>query len=182
MVTATEEIVSLVDERGRVVGETTRSRMRRENLRHAATAVLLRDSRDRIYVHRRALDKDWCPGCHDAAAGGVIRPGESPDESAVRELAEELGVCGVRLRPLVSHLFEDATVRCFEHCYEARYDGVVQHVDREAVWGDWMALPELGERLRRPDWPFVPDTRALLVRLAAEGVDDYAALTAGVKP
>jgi 8-oxo-dGTP pyrophosphatase MutT (NUDIX family) len=175
-VTATEEIVSLVDEHGRVVGEAPRSRMRGENLRHAATGVLLRDAGGRIYVHRRSALKDWCPGCHDAAAGGVLRPGEQPGPAAERELAEELGVDGAALRFLATHLYEDETVRCFEHVYEATYDGVVRHVDGEVVWGGWMGLPELGALLRDPAWPFVPDTRSLLDRLAAEGVGDYPSL------
>jgi isopentenyldiphosphate isomerase len=175
-VAATEEIVSLVDEHGRVVGEAPRSRMRGENLRHAATGALLRDPQGRIYVHRRSPAKDWCPGCHDAAAGGVLRPGEQPGPAAERELAEELGVTGVALRPLLTNLYEDDTVRCFEHVYEATYDGVVRHVDGEVVWGGWMELPELGRLLQDPGWPFVPDTRAVLRRLADEGVGDYPAL------
>jgi 8-oxo-dGTP pyrophosphatase MutT (NUDIX family) len=174
--TAADEIVALVDEHGAVVGEAPRSRMRRENLRHAGTGTLLRDPMGRIYVHRRSPGKDWCPGCHDAAAGGVLRPGEQPEPAAVRELAEELGAVGVALRPLVTHLYEDGTVRCFEHVYEATYDGVVHHVDGEVVWGGWMELPALGRLLRDRSWPFVPDTRSVLERLAQDGVGDYRAL------
>jgi 8-oxo-dGTP pyrophosphatase MutT (NUDIX family) len=174
--TGTEETVCLVDELGAVIGEAPRSRMRRENLRHAATGVVLRDSSSRIYVHRRSPAKDWCPGCHDAGAGGVLRPGEQPGPAAARELAEELGVVGAVLRPLGSHLYEDETVRSFVHFYETTYDGVVRHVDGEVVWGAWMELPELGRLLREPSWPFVPDTRSMLERLAREGVGDYRAL------
>jgi len=175
-VTTSEEIVSLVDEDGAVVGEAPRSRMRERNLRHAATGAVLRDPRARIYVHRRSPAKDWCPGCHDAAAGGVLRPGEQPESAARRELAEELGVVGASLRALGAHLYEDETVRCFVHLYEATYDGVVHHVDGEVVWGDWMELAELGRLLCDPTWPFVPDTRSLLERLAHAGVGDYRAL------
>ena len=171
---ATEETVALVDERGRVVGEAPRSRLRGENLRHASTGVVLRDPQGRIYLHRRSPEKDWCPGCHDAAAGGVLRPGEEPARAAARELGEELGVVDVPLRPLLTHLYEDDTVRCFVHCFEATYDGEVRHVDGEVVWGGWTELSELGRLLRDPAWPFVPDTRAVLERLAHEGVGDYA--------
>ena len=45
-----------------------------------------------------------------------------------------------------------------------------------SVWGGWMELPELGRLLRDPGWSFVPDTRAVLRRLAEEGVGDYPAL------
>jgi 8-oxo-dGTP pyrophosphatase MutT (NUDIX family) len=94
------EVVALVDRSGAVVGSAERSVVRRENLLHAATAVLVRDPEHRIYVHRRSPDKDWAPGRHDAAAGGVMTYGEDPQASAARELAEELGVDGVDLRPL----------------------------------------------------------------------------------
>ncbi|MGZ6864309.1 MAG: hypothetical protein ACXVF8_23005, partial [Blastococcus sp.] len=43
---------------GRVVGAAPRSRMRRENLPHAATAVLLYRTDGRLLVHRRADTKD----------------------------------------------------------------------------------------------------------------------------
>ena len=168
-----EELVALVDSHGEVVGSAPRSRMRRENLRHAATAVLVRDSRGRIYVHRRSPDKDWCPSAYDAAAGGVLQRGEMPLPAAGRELQEELGIASSELRPLGSALYEDDTVRCVTHCYETTYDGPVVHADGEVVWGDWMSLPDLGDRLRDPDWSFVPDTRAMLATLSRRHIADY---------
>ena len=149
-------------------GPRARSVVRRDNLLHAATAVLVRDPAGRIYVHRRSPDKDWAPSHHDAAAGGVIGYGEEPAASAARELAEELGVTGADLRPLGLSVYEDDTTRCVEHCFETTWDGPVAHADGEVVWGAWMTLD--GARpapARDPGWPFVPDTRALLGRLAA---------------
>ena len=170
------EVVALVDRSGAVVGRAERSVVRRDNLLHAATAVLVRDPVGRIYVHRRSPDKDWAPSHHDAAAGGVLQDGEEPAASARRELAEELGISGVPLEPLGLSVYEDQTTRCVEHCFEAVWDGPVVHADGEVVWGAWLTLAELDERLADPAWPFVPDTRALLRRLATDGTRDYAAL------
>ena len=168
--------MALVDRDGVVVGSAPRSRMRRENLLHAATAVVVRDSAGRIYLHRRSPDKDWWPSAHDAASGGVLQDGEDPPAAAARELEEELGIAGAELRPLLSAHYEDETVRCFTHCFETTYDGEVTHRDGEVVWGDWTTLPELGGLLRDPAWTFVPDTRALLRRLSRTGAGDYARL------
>ena len=168
--------MAVLDEDGVVVGARPRSEVRRLNLRHLATAVLLRRSDGRVYVHRRSPDKDWQPSAHDAAAGGVLQVGEDPDTAAVRELAEELGVTGVALRRLLVGRYDDDTTRYVAHVYEASYDGPVSFADGEVVWGDWLTLEELATRLRDPAWPFVPDTRALLRRLAEEGVGDYAVL------
>jgi isopentenyldiphosphate isomerase len=176
---AGQEVVALVDRTGAEVGSAERSVVRRDNLLHAATAVLVRDPADRIYVHRRSPDKDWAPGAHDAAAGGVLRPGEDPTAAATRELAEELGIATADLRPYGTSVFEDATTRCVEHVFETTWDGPVVHADGEVVWGAWMTLGRLAAHLADPGWPFVPDTRALLAGLAADGVGDYAGLLLG---
>ena len=178
--TGKPEVVALVDRSGAVVGRAERATVRRDNLMHATTGILVRDGDGRIYVHRRSPDKDWAPGCHDAAAGGVLTYGEDPVDSAARELAEELGISGAPLRPLGLSVYEDDTTRCVEHCFETVWTGPVRHADGEVVWGAWMSLPELDRLLADPSWPFVPDTRALLARLARDAVGDYAALTSVV--
>lgn len=177
MMVAMTEIVALVDPDGMVVGSAERSVVRRDNLMHAATAVLVRDPDRRVYVHRRSPDKDWAPDHHDAAAGGVLGHDEQPLASAQRELGEELGIVGATLLPLGLSVFEDDTTRVVEHVFETTWDGPVVHADGEVVWGAWMTLAELDGLLADPDWPFVPDTRAALTRLAVRGVRDYAALT-----
>jgi 8-oxo-dGTP pyrophosphatase MutT (NUDIX family) len=171
-----DELVAVVDPGGAVIGALPRTVVRRDNIWHAATAVLVRDPTGRIYVHRRSPTKDWAPSHHDAAAGGMLRYGEDPAASAVRELAEELGVSGVVPRPLGVSSYADDTTKVVEHCYEVTWDGPVTFPDAEVVWGAWMTLERLGDLLRDPGWPFVPDTRALLSRLARDGTGDYARL------
>jgi 8-oxo-dGTP pyrophosphatase MutT (NUDIX family) len=171
-----EERVAVLDEDGAVVDVRPRAEVRRHNLRHAATAVVLRHPDGRLFVHRRSPAKDWMPSAHDAAAGGVLQVGEEPDRAAERELAEELGVTGVPLTKLLTGRYDDDTTRYVAHVYEATYDGPVRFADGEVVWGAWMTLEELADRWRDPAWLFVPDTRALLGRLARDGVRDYGRL------
>ncbi|HET6168189.1 MAG TPA: NUDIX domain-containing protein [Marmoricola sp.] len=175
----TDEVVALVDRDGQVVGSAPRSVVRRDNLLHSATAVLVRDPARRIYVHRRSDLKDWAPGRWDVAAGGVMQLGEEPLASARRELEEELGVVSDALLELGTHLYEDDTTRCFEYAYEAEWDGPVQHQPEEVAEGRWVTSQELAAMLSDPAYPFVPDSRQLIERLAARGVSDYADLVPG---
>jgi isopentenyldiphosphate isomerase len=174
----TEEQVALVDRDGHVIGSASRSVVRRDNLLHSATAVLVRDPGGRIYLHRRSDTKDWAPSHWDAAAGGVIALGEVPRDSALRELAEELGITGATLTDLGTHLYQDDTVRCFEYAYETVWDGDVRHQPEEVAEGRWASLAELAHLLADPAVAFVPDTRQLLGKLAARDASDYAALVA----
>jgi Cys-tRNA(Pro)/Cys-tRNA(Cys) deacylase len=178
-VTPSPELVGLVDEQGRPTGSAPRDVVRRDNLWHRSTGVVLRRPSDgAVYVHLRSPDKDWAPSHHDAAAGGVLGPDEDPEEGARRELAEELGVEGVDLVPLLVRSYEDDSVRCLAHLWEAWYDGPVRHVDGEVVDGWWASVPELVELLDDPARPFVPDMRALLGHLADSATGDWGVLRA----
>lgn len=154
---------------GRVTGTAPRSRVRAENLPHAATAVLLRDAEDRVYVHRRTITKDIFPGMHDAFAGGVVTAGEQPEVAAARELTEELGVSAPDLRPLLRFWYRDAHASYLAYVFEARYDpevcGPIAHQATEVADGWWMSVTDLLARLDDPTFPFVPDGRAVLRRL-----------------
>jgi 8-oxo-dGTP pyrophosphatase MutT (NUDIX family) len=163
-----DEMVALYDPwdgDGRVTGVAPRHIVRRDDLPHAATAVLLRRPGGELFVHRRADSKDLWPGAHDCAAGGVVLAGESPDDAARRELAEELGVAGAALTPLLRTWYRDGVTWYLAHVYGAVWDGAVRFADGEVAAGWWEPEDALRARLADPSWPFVPDTRRLLAAL-----------------
>ncbi|MFD4293181.1 NUDIX domain-containing protein [Rhodococcus sp. NPDC058505] len=164
---APDEVVAVYDKAGLVIGSAPRSRVYAEGLWHASAGVLLRSTDGRqLYVHRRSPDKSVFAGMHDCLAGGVVDPGETPAATAARELEEELGVRGIDLTPL-ARLAWDGTwagrpLRCHLFAFEGRWDGPVVHQPSEVVDGWWWTGDALRTHLADPEWPFVPDTRALL--------------------
>jgi 8-oxo-dGTP pyrophosphatase MutT (NUDIX family) len=153
-----DEVVARYDERGAVVGQVARSVMRRENLWHAASSVLVRDPLGRIYLHRRTTTKDVYPGLLDFAAGGVVLAGEDPGLGAVREVEEELGVHGVPLEPLGVVSYEDEHTRYHAHRFTVEWDGPIRWQPEEVSWGDWVAVDELVRRLDEDPGTVVPDS------------------------
>ncbi len=170
MNSGTEEQVAIVDDAGRVVGSAPRSMVRRDNLPHVVVAVLVRDPAGRVYVHRRTDGKDVFPGLHDAFAAGCLRYGEEPAAAAAREVAEELGVTGVPLEPLVPLRYADDSTRPGQPRVHDDWDGPITHQAEEVAWGSWMTVDALRARLADPEWPFVPDGRVLLQRWIAPGL------------
>ncbi|MDQ1287941.1 MAG: hypothetical protein QG622_1506 [Actinomycetota bacterium] len=162
---AAGELVAVYDPddgTGRVVGSAPRTRMRRENLPHAASVVLVRRPGGQVFVHRRADTKDLWPGRHDATAGGVVLAGEDPDDGARRELAEELGIDGADLVPVLRRWYRDDDTWFLAFVYLATWDGDVRFADGEVADGWWEDPRRLYARLADPAVAFVPDTRGLL--------------------
>jgi isopentenyldiphosphate isomerase len=159
-----DELVAVVDDAGRVVGEVPRSVMRRDNIPHLVVAVLVRDPAGRIYVHRRTDTKDVFPGLHDCFVAGCMQAGEQPAGAATRELAEELGIVGAALSPLFVMRYDDAATRHVCHAFEVTHSGAITHQPEEVAWGSWLTPGELRARLADPSWPVVPDGRALIER------------------
>jgi aminoglycoside phosphotransferase (APT) family kinase protein len=155
-----EEIVALYDDGGRPAGDAPRSVMRAQNLRHAATGIVVRDPYGRIYVHRRTPTKDLYPAHWDFTAGGVVQAGEDPLEGARRELAEELGVTS-ELESLGEGDYADAHTNYHAFRYVTTWDGPITPQPEEVAYGAWLSLERLLDRLRDPEVAFMPDARAL---------------------
>jgi 8-oxo-dGTP pyrophosphatase MutT (NUDIX family) len=145
--------------------------MRRDNLPHLVVAVVVRDPAGRVYVHRRTDTKDVFPGMHDAMVAGTVVAGEEPEAAARRELEEELGITGVELVPLFTEWYADERTRHLSHVWTVTWAGPVRHQPEEIAWGGWFTLEELEQALADPDWPFVPDGRALLETFGVRALD-----------
>src|SRR4051812_37519762 len=116
-----DEIIDIVDEQDRVIGQSARGEAYAKGLRHRCAAVLVRDAEDRIFVHRRTAEKLVFPSLYDMFVGGVVGAGESYDEAALREAEEELGVSGLpRPERLFTFLYEDGPRAWWSAVYEVR--------------------------------------------------------------
>ena len=155
---AQDEILDIVDEEDRVVGQAPRRRVYAERLRHRAAFVLVRDPAGRIFVHRRTAHKLVFPSRYDMFVGGVLGTGETYDEAARREAAEELGVPTLPApTPLFRFLYETPEHTWWSAVYEVRYDGPVHPQPEEVDWYAFLTEDELHRRIDENEWPWVPD-------------------------
>ncbi len=158
------ESVCIVDGRDRMVRLAGRDEMRKDGLLHRVTFVLVFNARGEILVQTRTMSKDWYPGRIDLAAGGVMTAGESYDESASRELQEELGIRSA-LNYEFKIYFEDnhssPSARSWGSVYSCSSEGpfVLQPEEVEQV-----CFMTLSDALEIPADRVTPDTR--LVALA----------------
>lgn len=82
----------VVDKNDRILRDANRSEVHGNNLCHRAVHILIFNPAGEVYLQQRSRWKDRHPLRWDSSAAGHVVTAESYDETARRELKEELGV------------------------------------------------------------------------------------------
>lgn len=157
-----DEIVAIVDERNNVVGSVPRREMRAKRLPHRSTYILVFNSQRQLYVQKRTLTKDIFPGYYDPAAGGVVLAGESYEESARRELEEEMGIRDIPLNWLFDFYYSDEHTRVWGGVFSCVYVGRIVLQPEEIESGSFMCISDILRRAQAE--PYTPDGMVVLSR------------------
>jgi 8-oxo-dGTP pyrophosphatase MutT (NUDIX family) len=160
-----DETVAVVDEHNTVIGSAPRRVMREKGLIHRATYILVFDSRGRLFVQDRTMTKDIFPGFHDLCTGGVVLAGEGYEESARRELEEEIGVTGAELAFLFDFYGEYAGQRVWGRVFSCVSDGPFTLQPEEVTGGAFLEIDEV-KRLMESG-PCTPDSVCVFLRYLA---------------
>jgi len=92
MCSVDNEEFPVVDKNDRIRGCASRSKVHGNNLRHRAVHILIFNQTGDVYLQQRSRWKDRHPLKWDSSAAGHVSAGEAYDETARRELNEELRV------------------------------------------------------------------------------------------
>jgi 16S rRNA (adenine1518-N6/adenine1519-N6)-dimethyltransferase len=114
------ETLPIVDKNDRILGYASRSQAHGNNLLHRAVHILIFNEAGDVYLQQRSRWKDRHPLKWDSSAAGHVAARESYDETARRELKEELGI-SVPLQK-ISKL---PAAPCTDHEFICLYRGVV---------------------------------------------------------
>src|SRR5207248_10997043 len=102
-----DERFPIVDKNGRILRSASRSEVHGNNLRHRAVHILIFNHAGDVYLQQRSRSKDRHPLKWDSSAAGHVAAGETYDDTARRELKEELDVnvllCKISKLPASQH-------------------------------------------------------------------------------
>jgi 16S rRNA (adenine1518-N6/adenine1519-N6)-dimethyltransferase len=118
----TNERFPVVDKNDRIVRFADRSEVHGNNLRHRAVHILIFNDAGEVYLQQRSRWKDRHPLKWDSSAAGHVNEAESYDETARRELKEELGV-SVALRKISKIPSSERTDQEFIWLYQGTAPG-----------------------------------------------------------
>lgn len=164
-----DEIVAIVDENNLIVDAVPRTVMRTQNLPHRACYILVFNSQQKIFLQKRTQSKDVYPGYYDIATGGVVLAGETYEESAERELAEEIGAKNIPLSKHFDFFHQDSHCRVWGRVFSCIYDGKIVLQKEEVESGDFYTIKEI--MILKEIQSFTPDGLYVLSRYLDERVD-----------
>ena len=150
-----EEMFDVVDEQDRVIEQRARSEVHRLKLRHRAVSIFVLDSRGRLLLQQRSATKDEYPLRYTSSASGHVSAGETYDETAPREMQEELGLFAP-LDRLAKFPAGPETANEFTVLYRAITDEPPCFDPGEIVGGDFYELAEIDAWLDRAPEDFSP--------------------------
>lgn len=140
---SSNEIVQIVDSENCETGETTRYEMRKNNLIHRATYILVFNTKGELFVQKRTMTKDVFPGFWDIAAGGVVLAGEPYDLSATRELKEELGIETSNLNFRFDYYYNTDENKVWGRVYTCLHEGPFTLQKEEIDEGKFLSIEKI---------------------------------------
>ncbi len=159
---SSQELIVIVDENNVEADHKTRGEMRAENLIHRATYILVFNSQGELFVQKRTASKDIYPSHYEIAAGGVVAAGESYEESALRELKEELGIEKDSLIFHFDNFYDTPANRVWGRVFSCTHDGPMQLQEEEVESGEFMPVSSVLSMIQKK--PFCPDGIGILQR------------------
>ena len=153
-----EELFDIVDDQDRVTGQMVRSEVHRRKLLHRAVSIFVFDSRGRLLLQQRSATKDEYPLCYTSSASGHVSAGETYDETAPRELQEELGLTSP-IERLAKFPAGPETANEFTVLYRTITDTPPLFDPVEIAGGAFYELSEIDEWLTRTPEQFSPPFR-----------------------
>jgi isopentenyl-diphosphate delta-isomerase type 1 len=154
----------LVDKNDQVLGSISRKEAHADKTKiHRAVTILLFNAQHELLLQQRSVTKDTSPGAWDVSTCGHVTFGQTYQEAALREMAEEIGV-SAPVNFVGKVLVELPSETEFVCLYETHLDNPKIAIDTEEVAQTmWLPMNQLAEFIHAHD--FSPISRIVLKKL-----------------
>jgi isopentenyl-diphosphate delta-isomerase type 1 len=150
-----EELFDVVDMQDSVIATLPRSEVHRRKLLHRAVHVFVFRSDGAMLIHKRSATKEEFPSVWTSSCSGHVSAGETYDETAPREMFEELGIEAAVI-PIRKFDACPETSHEFTMFYTANSDDPILPDAQEMTEIRWMKLAEIDEWTQRAPEDFSP--------------------------
>ena len=170
-----DEVIGIYDENDNYIGKDTRKNMRKNNLIHRVTYIIVANEKGEILVQTRSLKKEYCPGFLDAVIGGVVMDGEDVQISAEREVNEEIGIDAKGKLNFIDKFFLNQDIcKCWIYCYYLKLNekeiNTIQFKDKEISSIKWINKSELIKMLNEPNIKITEGSKKAIIYCSSKNI------------
>lgn len=133
-----DEIIDICNENNEIIETSLRTEAHKKGLWHRTSHVWIYNSQKEIFLQLRAKEKKFFPDMWDLAVAGHITTGELPDEVALRETLEEIGL-EIRKEDLdfieirkQQYLDKDVIENVFHYVFLLKYNGEIEKLQLQS--------------------------------------------------
>lgn len=156
--------IAIVDINDNIIGEKDKDQVYKDGDIFRIAVIMLHNKSGKYLVQRRSHQKSFAPLKWDfAAVAGHCDAGENCDETAIRELKEELNVENVELKLITKYY------KCDDDKHRAKrfvylYEGIIENdtaltlQEGEVEEVKWVSFEELKDWFTSNTYEFVPTT------------------------
>lgn len=151
-----DEILDIVDEKGKVIDHAAREMALQKGLLHPAVNVILFNSKGQIFIQKRSKSRSVYPLAWDVSTAEHLKQAETFIEAAKRGLKEELYVKGIQPKLIrKKHIQKEnfkthgKIIKDYElvELYLAVYDGEIKIDKKEVSKGRFVSFSKLKKML-----------------------------------
>ena len=146
------ETFDVVDEEDRPVRQASRHDVHRNHWRHRAVHIFVFNRAGELFLQKRSRWKDAHPSRWDSSAAGHVNAGQDYEETALREVQEEMGIAVEQVALLARIEAGPMTGWEFVRLYRAEHEGPFQLPPAEIETGGFFPVNVIEEwTTRRPE-------------------------------
>lgn len=160
-----QEIFDVINENDEVIGQASRWQCHHDkNLIQRAIGVIVVDQNKKIFIQKRSQTKDKYASYWNLSAAGHVESGNSYEQTAVKELEEEVGI-KVKIKDLIEigkFLQRAKTETEMFKVFLVRNNGPFKLNKKEVELGQWIDLYEFGNKYKNKSYKVTPCTAGFL--------------------
>lgn len=143
-----QEIFPIVNEEGITIGSATRTECHSGSfLLHPVVHLHIFNSDGKLYLQKRAENKDIQHGKWDTSVGGHVDIGETIEKALKREVYEELFITDFEPKFAFTYVFQSDIERELVNSFYTIYDGEILPDKAEISEGKFWQLQEINENI-----------------------------------
>ena len=145
-----EEMIDVIDKDENVIEILPRKIVQKKNLLRKACGAAILNSKKQILVHKRSAIKDKFPNYWDCLVGGWVSSGETPLQTIIREVGEEVGAKNIKPKLIAKYpfKFKDITNE-IQYIYKINYNGIIKLQKEEVSEYKWVSIDELEQLMKK---------------------------------